>query len=176
MRAASQSSQAVNVRPTGTQRSKGNMAASADQQINDMKEIVAKRPVCVWTRRWAVVTDFSTSGVGSQDPDAQRFRAARTIAGDHLAGTFGGTLKRRALNALDSAIGHFKDNPTAITSGLNQLQAGGSLVSQGGAGSHGWQPTRIRGLPRLQKWGQSEGGYRFKGGDPAKQENWEKVK
>jgi hypothetical protein len=28
--------------------------------------------------------------LGSQDPDAQRFKAARTIAADHLAGVFGG--------------------------------------------------------------------------------------
>ena len=123
------SSQAVNVRPTGTQRSKGNMAASADQQINDMKEIVAKRPD-VFGPAAGRVTDFST-WVGSQDPDAQRFRAARTIAGDHLAGTFGGR-SEAALNALDAAIGHFKDNPAAITAGLNQLQEANRLFLKAG--------------------------------------------
>lgn len=126
-----------NVRPTGAQRGKGNMAESADQQINDMKSIVSTRPD-VFGPVAGRKTDFSV-WVGSQDPDAQRFRAARTIAGDHLAGTFGGR-SETALAALDSAIGHFKDNPAAVTAGLNQLQEANRLFLEAGkvktVGSH----------------------------------------
>jgi hypothetical protein len=119
----------TNVRPTGAQRTKGNMAESADQQINDMKSIVSKRPD-VFGPAGGRVTDFNV-WVGSQDPDAQRFRAARTIAGDHLAGTFGGR-SEAALNALDSAIGHFKDNPKAVSAGLDQLQEANHLFLNAG--------------------------------------------
>lgn len=120
---------AANVRPTGTQRSKGNMAESADQQINDMKSIVASRPD-IFGPAAGRKTDFDV-WLGSQDPDAQRFRAARTIAGDHLAGTFGGR-SEAALSALDSAIGHFRDNPAAVTAGLNQLQEANRLFMKAG--------------------------------------------
>jgi hypothetical protein len=119
----------ANVRPTGTQRAKGNMAESADQQINDMKGIIAKRSD-IFGPAAGRTTDF-TVWLGSQDPDAQRFRAARTIAGDHLAGTFGGR-SEAALNALDSAIGHFKDNPKAVAAGLDQLQEANHLFLNAG--------------------------------------------
>ena len=76
------------------------------------------------------MTDFNV-WIGSQDPDAQRFRAARTIAGDHLAGTFGGR-SEAALSALDSAIGHFKDNPKAVAAGLDQLQEANHLFLNAG--------------------------------------------
>ena len=105
------------------------MANSADQQINDMKEIVAKRPD-VFGPVAGRKTDF-TVWAGSQDPDAQRFRAARTIAGDHLAGTFGGR-SEAALAALDNAIGQFKDNPAAVTAGLDQLQEANHLFQKAG--------------------------------------------
>ncbi len=123
------SSFSVNVRPTGTQRNKGNMATSADQQLNDIKSIVHKRPD-IFGPAAGRKTDF-TVWVGSQDPDAQRFRAARTIAGDHLAGTFGGR-SEAALNALDEAIGHFKDNPKALDAGLDQLSEANKVFLHAG--------------------------------------------
>ena len=133
----------ANVRPTGAQRTKGNMAESADQQIKDMKSIVAKRPD-VFGPASGRVTDFNV-WLGSQDPDAQRFRAARTIAGDHLAGTFGGR-SETALKELDSAIGHFKDNPQAVTAGLNQLQEANHKFLEAGkvhtVGGQGNQPAQ----------------------------------
>jgi hypothetical protein len=151
----------ANVRPTGAQRTKGNMAESADQQIKDMKSIVAKRPD-VFGPASGRVTDFNV-WLGSQDPDAQRFRAARTIAGDHLAGTFGGR-SETALKELDSAIGHFKDNPQAVTAGLNQLQEAnhkfleaGKVHTVGGQGNQPAQggaqePPRPQGLDPAKKW------------------------
>jgi hypothetical protein len=123
------SSFSPNVRPTGTERNKGDMARSADQQIDDMVSIVSSRPD-IFGPASGRKTDF-TVWLGSQDPDAQRFRAARTIAGDHLAGTFGGR-SEAALKALDSAIGHFKDNPEAISAGLNQLKEANHLFLNAG--------------------------------------------
>lgn len=118
-----------NVRPTGQERNKGDMAASADRQIDDMLSIIQKRPD-IFGPAAGRKTDF-TVWLGSQDPDAQRFRAARTIAGDHLAGTFGGR-SEAALDALDKAIGQFKDNPAAVTSGLEQLKEANHLFLEKG--------------------------------------------
>jgi hypothetical protein len=118
-----------NVRPTGQERGKADLANSAHEQLQDLKSIVAKRPD-VFGPASGRKTDFRV-WFGSQDPDAQRFRAARTIAGDHLAGVFGGR-SEAALTALDAAIGHFKDNPAAITAGLDQLdKANNSFVKAG---------------------------------------------
>ena len=118
-----------NVRPTGQERNKADLASSAHDQIADMKSIVTKRPD-VFDPLNGRKTDF-TVWLGSQDPDAQRFRAARTIAGDHLAGVFGGR-SEAALSALDKAIGQFKDNPKAVLAGLDQLdKANDRFVKKG---------------------------------------------
>lgn len=118
-----------NVRPTGTQRNKEGLATSAREQLNDIKAIVSKRPD-IFGPAEGRRTDF-TVWVGSQDPDAQAFRAARTIAGDHLAGVFGGR-SEAALEALDAAIGQFKDNPAALQAGLDQLdKANESFIKVG---------------------------------------------
>ena len=124
-----------NVRPTGQERNKADLATSAHEQLQDIKGIVSKRPD-IFGPVAGRTTDFKV-WLGSQDPDAQRFRAARTIAGDHLAGVFGGR-SEAALSALDSAIGHFKDNPAAMQAGLDQLdkanktfQKAGSVKTQG---------------------------------------------
>jgi len=118
-----------NVRPTGQERNKADMASSAHEQLADIRSIVAKRPD-IFGPAAGRKTDF-TVWVGSQDPDAQAFRSARTIAADHLAGTFGGR-SEAALQALDSAIGHFKDNPEAITRGLDQIDKANQVFIQRG--------------------------------------------
>jgi len=107
-----------NVRPTGTERNKGDMAASADEQLKDIKDIMQKHKG-MFGPGYGQSSQFR-QWIGSQDPDAQRFVAARTIAADHLAGTFGGR-SEAALTALDNAIGQFKDNPTAAIAGVDQL-------------------------------------------------------
>lgn len=107
-----------NVRPTGTERNKGDMAASADEQLKDIKSIMQKHKD-MFGPGYGQSSQFR-QWIGSQDPDAQRFVAARTIAADHLAGTFGGR-SEAALTALDNAIGQFKDNPTAAIAGVDQL-------------------------------------------------------
>lgn len=126
-----------NVRPTGQERNKADLANSAHTQLQDIKSIVARRPD-IFGPAAGRKTDF-TVWLGSQDPDAQRFRAARTIAGDHLAGVFGGR-SEAALQALDSAIGHFKDNPAAMQAGLDQLDKANSGFQKAGTprttGSH----------------------------------------
>jgi hypothetical protein len=112
------SSFSANVRPTGTERNKADMAGSAKEQLSDIADIVAKHPT-LFGPGYGQTSAFR-QWIGSQDPDAQRFVAARTIAGDHLAGTFGGR-SEAALNALDTAIGQYKDNPAALKAGLAQL-------------------------------------------------------
>lgn len=107
-----------NVMPTGTERNKGDMAASAAEQLSDIKSIMQKHAT-LFGPGYGQTSAFR-QWIGSQDPDAQKFMAARTIAADHLAGTFGGR-SEAALTALDHAIGQFKDNPTAAIAGVDQL-------------------------------------------------------
>lgn len=136
-----------NVRPTGQERNKADLAASAREQLSDIADIMTKRKD-IFGPVNGRKTDF-TVWLGSQDPDAQKFRAARTIAGDHLAGVFGGR-SEAALSALDNAVGQFKDNPEAAIAGVKQLdkantrfiekgtpKTAGSNAAKAGGGSTG---------------------------------------
>lgn len=118
-----------NVRPTGQERNKGDMARSAAEQLKDIKGIITKRPD-IFGPVAGRKTDF-TVWLGSQDPDAQAFRAAETIAADHLAGTFGARSETIVRN-LHDAIGRFKDNPGAALAGINQIEKAAQTFQNAG--------------------------------------------
>jgi hypothetical protein len=134
-----------NVRPTGQERNKADLANSASSQINDMKSIVQKHPE-FFGPGYGQSTAFK-NWVGSGDPDAKRFVAARTIAADHLAGTFGGR-SEYALKALDDALGQFKENPKAAMAGLDQLAGANKIFQKAGtvktAGSNAAAPSETQ--------------------------------
>ena len=123
------SSYSQNVRPTGTQRARGDMASSAREQLSDIVSIVQRHPT-LFGPGYGQTTEFK-NWLGSTDPDAKAFVAARTIAGDHLAGTFGGR-SEPALNQLDAAIGQFKENPQAMLAGIQQLDKAAKLFEDRG--------------------------------------------
>ena len=88
--------------------------------------------------------------------------------GSAQAGTFGGR-SETALKELDSAIGHFKDNPQAVIAGLNQLQEAnhkfleaGKVHTVGGQGNQpaqGSAPQRPASVPPDYNWNpQGNGG------------------
>lgn len=118
-----------NVRPTGQERNKADMASSAREQLGDIVGIVQRHPE-IFGPGHGQVTEVE-NWLGSQSPDAQAFKAARTIAGDHLAGTFGGR-SEPALAALDSAIGKFKDNPEAMLAGIKQIDKAAKVFEDKG--------------------------------------------
>ena len=105
-------------KPTGTQRTRADLAQSAHERIQEMKSIIAKRPD-IFGPLAGRKTDFNT-WVGSQDPDASTFRAAQTAAAHHLIGTFGGRSEQGA-DKMAAALGRFKDNPAAAMAGLDEL-------------------------------------------------------
>ncbi len=119
----------ANVRPTGTQRVRGDLATSAQHQLEDMRDIVKKHPE--YFGPGAGRKQEFVNWIGSQDKDAQRFRTARTILGDHEAGTFGGRSDQTVRN-LEAAAGVFKDNPDAILGGLEQLEKANTVFKKAG--------------------------------------------
>lgn len=117
--------------PTGQERGRAQLANSALEQLDDMKGILSSRsdlfgPVA------GRKTDF-TVWVGSQDPDAQRFRAAAQIAADHLAGVFGGR-SQAALKAIYDVVGKNTTNPAAAIAGLEQMGKAAGNIKQSGGG------------------------------------------
>lgn len=118
-----------NVRPTGTERTRADLATSAHEQLADMRDVIKKHPEFFGPGPGRK-TQFA-AWIGSQDPDAQKFLTARSILADHAAGVFGAR-SEAAVNAQRIAAGELKDNPDAILSGLNQIEkAMGTIKSRG---------------------------------------------
>lgn len=121
--------------PTAQERGRADLATSAREQLSTMEDILKDRsdlfgPVS------GRETDFET-WVGSQDPDAQRFRAAARIASDHLAGVFGGR-SEAALQGIYDVVGRNATNPEAGIAALEQMNlAAGTILQRGTMGGAG---------------------------------------
>jgi hypothetical protein len=115
--------------PTGQERGRADLAVSARDQLNTMEQILLKR-TDLFGPISGQKTDF-TQWIGSQDPDAQRFRAAATVAKDHLAGVFGGRSKD-ALQGIYDAIGQNKTNPAAGIAALEQMNIAAAAIQGAG--------------------------------------------
>ncbi|HEX7741742.1 MAG TPA: hypothetical protein VF442_04820 [Sphingobium sp.] len=76
-----------------------------------------------------------------------------------------------ALKEFEKTIGGVPKNPEALKAAIRSIQGTAGIVQKGGT-VHTVAPKGA-GAPAV---GTVEGGYRFKGGDPSKQENWEPAK
>jgi len=131
--------------PTAQERDRADLAVSAREQLNTMSDILTRRSD-LFGPASGRHTNF-TEWIGSQDPDAQRFKAAAEIAADHMAGVFGGRGKY-ALQAIFDIIGKNATNPAAAMAGLEQMntaaatiQARGTAGGAGGPSAPGGNPT-----------------------------------
>jgi hypothetical protein len=171
---------APNVRPTGTQRTRGNLAVSGLEQLNDMRSIVQKHPEYFGPGAGRA-TAFQ-KWIGSQDPEAQRFLTASEILADHAAGVFGAR-SEGTLAAQRIASGQLKDNPAAIIAALGQVEKAMKNIGEQGvvktAGSRA--ATEATNPPAEQP--KSEGGYKvgtryggltYLGGPPSDEKSWKK--
>jgi len=139
---------ATNVRPTTQQRGRGDLGTSAQHQLEDMRAIVQQRPD-IFGPAAGRKTDFSV-WLGSEDPDAAKFRTARTILGDHEAGTFGGR-SDQTVKDLQVAAGLFKTNPEAILASLGQLEkATKTFIKAGTVRTVGSDANKPQGMIRAR--------------------------
>lgn len=119
-----------NVRPTGTERNRADLASSAQEQLDDMRSIVRAHPEYFGPGAGRK-TEFA-QWVGSEDPEAKRFQTARNTLADHASGVFGAR-SQYASQAQEIAAGRFKDNPDAIMAGLDQIEK--AMKNIGGKGT-----------------------------------------
>jgi len=117
--------------PTGAERGRADLAMSAREQLKTMKSILTSRhdlfgPIA------GRLTNFE-QWVGSQDPDAQRFRSGARIAADHLAGVFGGR-SEAALQGIYDVVGKNLTNPAAAIAGIDQMDKAAEIIQGRGTG------------------------------------------
>jgi hypothetical protein len=115
--------------PTASERQRADFALSAHEQLETMKGILANRPD-LFGPLSGRYTNF-TEWVGSQDPDAQRFRIAAQITSDHAIAVFGAR-SQYASESIFNVIGQNPTNPAAGAAALDQLDK--ALKTIGGRG------------------------------------------
>jgi hypothetical protein len=145
--------------PTPQERGRADLAISAREQLGTMESILQNRddlfgPVAgreLNFEEW----------IGSQDPDAHRFKAAARIAADHLAGVFGGR-SQAALQAIYDTIGNNATNPEAAVAGLEQMNIAAARIQSRGVGPAPRAATSGSGAQKpIVQHSQSTGQYRY---------------
>jgi hypothetical protein len=135
---------APNVRPTGTERVRADLAASAKEQMASMESLLKKRSD-LFGPTAGRATDF-TQWIGSQDPDAQAFQASARIVADHLAGVFGGR-SEAALAGIYNVIGKNKTNPAAAIAALEKMNQAATIIQKKGTVRTVGSSTEIKNKP-----------------------------
>lgn len=120
---------ATNVRPTGTERQRADLAGSSLEQMGDMKDILNRR-TDEFGPGAGSLTDFETWW-GSEDEDAARLRSAAVTVAGHLAGVFGGTSDAK-LADIKSVIGKNRQNPAAAIAGIEQMEKAAKNIQKKG--------------------------------------------
>lgn len=136
--------------PTGQERGRAQLASSAREQLGDMVDLLNKRGD-LFGPGAGHITNF-TQWVGSQDPDAQRFKAAAQIAADHLAGVFGGR-SQAALAAIYDVVGKNITNPAAAIAGIQQMDKAAQNIQRSGGGPAPKQGTAKEGDTKVNSSG-----------------------
>lgn len=104
--------------PTATERKTGDLAQSAVNQVQTMRQIVQAHPEVFGPAAGRSMT--AQAWLGSQSPDAQRFLSASRYLADHSAGVFGSRSVEitKSLEQLTDP----KMNPEALNASLDQAE------------------------------------------------------
>jgi hypothetical protein len=103
--------------PTGTEKSRQDFSNSGILQVNTMRNIIGRNSG-MFGPGAGRLQNF-VNWVGSNSPDAQRFRTAALILADHSAGLFGGR-SVKTVDELKDTITAMKLTPEALLAGLDQ--------------------------------------------------------
>jgi hypothetical protein len=120
--------------PTGQEKTRQDFSKSGLMQVQTMRDII-KRNKELFGPGGGRVQDFA-AWVGSNSPDAQRFRTAALILADHSAGVFGGR-SVQTVDELKDTITSMHLNPDALLAGLDQDEKTFKSIS----GASGRLPT-----------------------------------
>lgn len=107
-----------NPQPTSTERTKKDLADSAVDRVKEMRAIVAKHPEFFGPGGGQI--NKAREWLGSQDPDAQTYAAARNYLTEHSAGVFGGRGKYIIQELKDPTDPRF--NPASLNAALDEAE------------------------------------------------------
>jgi len=157
-----------NVKPTGQEIGRADLATSTLEQIGNVRSILSSRPDLFGPAAGREVN--FTQWLGTQDPDAQKFKAAIDTIASHLSGVYGAR-GAYSQSAIADTIGRNRTNPAAISAALDQyekaaktIQERGTRRTVGGVPQNAPAPRAAQGGGGKYKVGDTivQGGHKFK--------------
>jgi hypothetical protein len=157
---------AKNTKPTADEQRRADLSENLNENLSTLRDIVARRPELFGplAGRWAELKQK----FGSDDPDLGTLQTIQHQIGMAQISAHGMRSAQGIEGAGDSIMNHMHSGPHALLAAIDAAQ--NSVKTFSGDVENKGKPAA--GAPQS---GQVENGYRFKGGDPANQKNWEKV-
>lgn len=162
-------------KPNAEELKRSEMAENMNENLDKLEEIVKRRP-----ELFGPLAGRITQGkmfVGSDDPDIGALNTIKDQLGMAQQSAHSMRSAQHVEAAANSILNGFKNGPEAVNGSIktarDSLKTFTKDVQEGNPSTKGGAGGETKGGPAV---GAVEGGYKFKGGDPSKQENWEKVK
>jgi hypothetical protein len=158
-------------KPNAEELKRSEMAENMNENLDKLEDIVKRRP-----ELFGKLAGRITEGkmwAGSDDPDIGALNTLKDQIGMAQQSAHSMRSAQHVEAAANSILNGFKNGPDAINNSIktarDSLKTFTKDVTQGNPSTK--KEGESKGGPTA---GTIENGYRFKGGDPAKKENWEK--
>jgi hypothetical protein len=156
----------ANAKISSDEQKRADLAQNMNENIDALEDIATRRPE-LFGPFAGRETDLKTA-FGSSDPDIAKLQVIKHQLGMVAQGAHGMRSAQGVESAANSLTNGYHNSPEALKAGLEAARQ--SVATFLGDAQNPGQPRSAG--PTA---GTVENGYRFKGGDASKQENWEKV-
>lgn len=157
-------------KPNAEEQKRADLATNVNENLDKLEDIANRRPDLFGPVAGRMTKMRET--VGTSDPDVATLKTLEDNLGMAMQSAHGMRSAQHVETSAQSVLNGFKNSPQALKAAIKAARA------SVGTFQNNVQDTNNAGKPSEgsgPKAGDTEGGYRFKGGDPAKQSNWEKA-
>lgn len=158
-------------KPSPDEQRRADLAENLNENLATLEEIANRRPE-LFGPVHGRITGLKAM-VGSDDPDIGTLETIKHQIGMAQISAHGMRSAQGVAAAAESIVNSFKNGPEAVKASINAAR--NSVKTFSGDVERAKNPQAPQGGGKPPAVGTVEQGYRFKGGDPSDQKNWERV-